>query len=190
MDRESWSIAFLQEKFPRISMEKLKTGIFNGPQIRDLMEESMFDKALSEADLFAWYSLKSVIKNFLGNHWSVEYEKETEELLKSVNQPGARMTVKLNFLRSHLDYFSKNCGDLNQEQDERFHQNIYIMEERYQEWWDVNFLADTTGAWNGMRWLPSIGWCPWKDISSLNRFSCVCFSLLWHNVSFQQLYQP
>ena len=32
-------------------MEKLKVGIFDGPQIRELMKDPMFDEALSEAEL-------------------------------------------------------------------------------------------------------------------------------------------
>ena len=42
-DREGSVFAFLQERFPRISIEKLKAGIFDGPQIRELMKDSMFD---------------------------------------------------------------------------------------------------------------------------------------------------
>ena len=34
MDWEGNGFAFLQELFPRISMEKLKAGIFDGPKIR------------------------------------------------------------------------------------------------------------------------------------------------------------
>ena len=75
----------------------------------------MFDEALSEAELSAWQSLKSVDTNFLGKHRSAEYEKEIEKLLKSSRQPGARMSVKLHFLQSHLDYFPKNCRDLREE---------------------------------------------------------------------------
>ena len=52
------------------------------------------------------------------------------------------MSIKLHFLRSHLEYFLKNCEDLILEQGECFHQYIHIMEERYQDRWDVNFLAD------------------------------------------------
>ena len=48
------------------------------------------------------------------------------------------MSVKLHFLSSHLDYFPKNF----EEQGERFHQDIRIMEKRNQVQWDVNFLAD------------------------------------------------
>ena len=90
-------------------MEKLKTDIFDDPQIRELMKDPMFDKALSKAELSAWQLLKSVVTNFLGNHWSAEYKKEIEELLKSFHQLKAQMSIKLHFLLSHWDYFPKNC---------------------------------------------------------------------------------
>ena len=54
MDLEDNGFAFLQEKFPRISMEKFKTGIFDDRQIWDFMKNPMFDEALSEAQLSAW----------------------------------------------------------------------------------------------------------------------------------------
>ena len=123
-------------------MEKLKTDIFEGPQIRELMKGSTFDDALSATELSAWGSLKSAITNFLGKNRCEEYEKEVDVLLKNFQKLGARMSVKIHFLRSNLDYFPQNCGDLNEEQGERFHQDIRIMEERYQGRWDVTFLAD------------------------------------------------
>ena len=141
VDRGGSWFAFLQ-KFPRISKEKLKAGIFDGSQIRELMKDTTFDEALSEVELSAWLSLKSEVTNFLGNRRSSEYEKGIEELLQSFRQLGARMSVKLHFLWSRLDYFRKNCGDLSEEQGEHFHQNICIMEQRYQGRWNVNFLAD------------------------------------------------
>ena len=54
-------------------MKKFKAGIFN----REFMKEPMFE-ALSKTELSTWQLLKSVVKNFLWNHRSVEYEKETE----------------------------------------------------------------------------------------------------------------
>ena len=47
------------------------------------MKDSMFDDALNAAEQSAWWSLKSVIRNFLGNNRSAEYEKEVDELLNS-----------------------------------------------------------------------------------------------------------
>ena len=82
MDREGFGFAFLR-KLVRISMEKLKAGIFDSPQIRELMNDPMFDEEPREAKLFAWPSLKSIVTNFLGNHRSTEYENEIEQLLKN-----------------------------------------------------------------------------------------------------------
>ena len=98
MDRESSWFTFLQKKIPPISMKKLKSGIFEGPQIRELMKDPMSDESLSAAKLSAWQSPKSVVTNFLGNHRSSEYENEIEELQKSFRQLGARISVNLNFL--------------------------------------------------------------------------------------------
>ncbi|KAK3880378.1 hypothetical protein Pcinc_015144 [Petrolisthes cinctipes] len=91
------------------------------------MKDARFDAALNPIELSAWLCLKSVIGKFLGNHRSPEYEKTVDELMESF-----RMSVKMHFLRSHLDYFSNNCGDFSEEQGERFHKDIRVMEERYQ----------------------------------------------------------
>ena len=68
--------------------------------------------------------------------------RKIEELLKGFYQLKAQVSVKLHFLWSHLGYFPKNCGDASEEQGECFHQDICIMEECYQGWWDVDFFAD------------------------------------------------
>ena len=89
MDREGSRFAFLQE-FPQICMEKFKAGIFDDHQVRELMKDPIFDKDLSEDELSAWQSLKSVVTNFPGNHQNAEYVKEIKELLFSVSlgKPG------------------------------------------------------------------------------------------------------
>ena len=142
MDREGSRFVFVQEKFPQISMEKLKADIFDGPQIREFMKDPMFVEALNKAELFIWYSMKSVVTNFLENHGSAGYKKEIEELLKNFYKLEAWMSVKLYFLWPHFDYFHKNCRDLRDNQGEHFYQDICIMEECKQSQWDVNFLAD------------------------------------------------
>ena len=42
------------------------------------------------------------------------------------------MWIKVHFLHSHLDKFPDNCVDVSDELGERFHQDIKIIEERYQ----------------------------------------------------------
>ena len=52
------------------------------------------------------------------------------------------MSVKVHFLHSHLEYFHENKKILSEKQGERFHQDIKIMEKRYQGTWDVHTIAD------------------------------------------------
>ena len=44
------SLKFLQSKFPTVSDAKFGAGVFNGPQIRELMRDTTFDKVLTEAE--------------------------------------------------------------------------------------------------------------------------------------------
>ena len=48
----------------------------------------------------------------------------------------------MHFLNSHLDYFPDDCGNYSEEQGERFHQDIAIMEQRYQGQWNVSMMGD------------------------------------------------
>ena len=44
---------------------------------------------------------------------------------------GCNMSLKIHFLHSHLEFFSENLGSVSDEQGERFHQDISLMEKRY-----------------------------------------------------------
>ena len=55
---------------------------------------------------------------------------------------GCRMSAKVPFLHSHLDYFPSNLGAMSEEQGERFHQDIEILETRYQRRWDCSMMTD------------------------------------------------
>ena len=43
------------------------------------------------------------------------------------------MSIKMHFLHSHLKNFSENYGDVNDKQGEKYHRDIKLMKERYQE---------------------------------------------------------
>ena len=91
----------------------------------------------------AWKAFKALVNNFLGNKRSLEeYVALVNQLLTSLKHLGARMSIKIHFLQSHLDYFPDNCGDYSKEQGQRFHQDIKTMESRYQCKWNGNMLAD------------------------------------------------
>ena len=142
LDKDGQSFQFLQTKFPYVSDAKLCAGVFDGPQIRELMKDSSFDEILTGNEKTAWVSFKNVCTNFLGKRQSKNYEEMVRVLMQSSQALGARMSIKMHFLHSHLDYFPKNCGNYIEEQGERFHQDISCMEELYQGCWDVNMLSD------------------------------------------------
>ena len=142
LDKDGTAFKFLRMKFPKISEAKLRAGVFDGPQIRELIKDEDFITNMNAMEKRAWTAFEAVISNFLGKRRSPNYEKQVKELLNSFQSLGARMSVKMHFLSSHLDYFPNNCGDFSEEQGERFHQDLHQMEDRYQGYWNINMLAD------------------------------------------------
>ena len=142
LDKDGTAFKFSRMKFPKISEAKLRAGVFDGPQIRELIKDEDFITNMNAMEKRAWTAFEAVISNFLGKRRSPNYEKQVKELLNSFQSLGARMSVKMHFLSSHLDYFPNNCGDFSEEQGERFHQDLHQMEDRYQGYWNINMLAD------------------------------------------------
>ena len=52
------------------------------------------------------------------------------------------MSLKMSFLHSHLDFFPSNLGEESDKQGERFHQDISVIEGRYQGRYDANVMGD------------------------------------------------
>ena len=55
-----------------------------------------------------------------------------QDTLIAFQKLGCRMSLKIHFLHSHLDFFPENMGDVSDEHGERFHQDISEIETRYQ----------------------------------------------------------
>jgi hypothetical protein len=105
MNHEEAVFVYLREKFPRLSEAKLKEGIFIGPQIRDLIKDEYFDSLLLCNENAAWDSFKLVVKGFLCNIRSQNYEELVDNLLQSYQKLRCNMSLKIHFLHSHLDFF-------------------------------------------------------------------------------------
>ena len=133
-------------------MEKIKAGIFNGPQIRQLIKDSQFARHMTQHESAAWIAFVLIIKNFLENYKASNYVELVSNMLSSFKDLGCKMSIKVHYLHSHLDHFPKNLDDLSEEQGERFHQDIRVMEERYQGRWDATMLADY--CWSLQRHCP------------------------------------
>lgn len=142
LDKDGECFKYITRMFPKLSTEKTKAGIFDGPQIRKLINDPNFTNCLTGVEKSAWNEFVWVVKNFLGNQKSDDYPQHIEQLMLHFQRLGCNMSIKLHFLFSHLDRFPENLGDFSEEQGERFHQDIRTMEERYQGYWNANMMAD------------------------------------------------
>lgn len=143
MAYDSDGFKHLKEKFGAKKTDaKLKAGIFVGPEIRELICDKEFRNKLTSLELTAWDSFVQVVQNFLGNHRAENYEELVDNMLKAYQQMGCRMSLKMHFLHSHLDFFPSNMGAISDEHGERFHQDIAVMESRYQGRFNENMMGD------------------------------------------------
>ena len=143
MDHTGNGFQYVCKKLARVVSEaKLKAGVLNGPQIRMLVNDSEFTKTLNPLETNAWKSFLDVTQNFLGNHRADNYKKIVETMIQNYRALGSRMSLKLHFFHSHLDFFPDNLGDISDEHGERFHQEIAIMESRYQGRFSPNMMGD------------------------------------------------
>ena len=111
-----------------------------GTDIRKLINN--FTKCSSATEAAAWASFRSVVCNFLGKKKCDDYRQIIEDLLKNYRKMGVRMSLKVYFLHSHLDFFPDNLGDIRNEEGERLHQYLQKNEKNYQSFWDERMLSD------------------------------------------------
>ena len=152
LDRFGDYFGYVCSTFPGLSYEKKKAGIFDGPQIRTLLRDQYFVTAMTVVEARTWKAFSKVVHNFLGNKRADNYIELVEEFLLSLQGLGCRMSIKVHYLHSHLSEFPANLGDVSEEQGERFHQDVKVMEERYQGRWNCNMMADY--CWSLMRDVP------------------------------------
>ena len=85
----------------------MKESTIIGPQIRDVIKDEYFDKLFQGDEKEAWDSFKFVVKAFLGNRRAQNYEELENNLLQSYQKLGCNVSLKIHFLHSHLDLFSR-----------------------------------------------------------------------------------
>jgi len=142
LDKEGNCFNYICKSFPGISLEKLKAGIFDGSKIRQLIKDSNFPNHMNDIECCAWSSFVAVVHNFLGNHKAANYEEVVLNMLTNFRNLGTNMSLKIHYLHSHLDRFTYNLGEFSEEHGERFHQDMKVMEDRYQGRWNTHMMAD------------------------------------------------
>ena len=82
-------------------------------------------------ELRIWTLFVDMVKNCLCNRQGEKYKYLMEKLLKSLQDLGANMSIKVNFLQNHIDEFLDNYSDVTDGKGGRFRQDIKTTEERY-----------------------------------------------------------
>ena len=98
LDKNDDCFNYIAKTFPGLSMEKLIAGIFDGPQIRKLMQDQTFIARMTVAERAAWCSYVSVIQEFLGNTKASNYQNLVDLMLQNFQSLGAKMSIKLHYL--------------------------------------------------------------------------------------------
>ena len=87
---------YIVQKFPGLSMEKLKAGIFDGPQICKLIQDQAFTSYMTAVENSAWCSYVSVVRKFLGTTKVSNYQHLVDLMLRNFQALGARMSIKFH----------------------------------------------------------------------------------------------
>ena len=125
LDTDGNYFKYLCESLPALCYEKIKAGVFDGPQIRQLMKDNAIPNSMNETERPAWLSFVSVDENFLGNSQYDDYRNIVETMLENYHKFGCNMSIKVHFLNSHLEQFTDNLGAVDDEQAKRFRQDSY-----------------------------------------------------------------
>ena len=113
-----------------------------GRKIRTPIKDQALTQSMTDVEKNTWGAFVSVVRNFLGNRKSKYYKELVESLLESFHALGCNMNIELHFLNRHLELFPANLENVSDEQGERFHQDIKVMEDKYQGRWDIHMMVD------------------------------------------------
>ena len=80
------------------------------------LKDPHFIDLVNDVESRAWTSFKSVIQNFLVNRKARNDRRLLDELIQNYRDLGAKISIKMNFLLSHLENFPENCGEVSDEQ--------------------------------------------------------------------------
>ena len=103
LNKEENYFEYICRTFPDLSNEKLKAGIFDGPQIRKLLKDTNFVNSMNSVEAATWNAFTEVVNKFLGNVKHTNYVQIVYSLIQSFHALGCNMSIKVHFLFSHLD---------------------------------------------------------------------------------------
>ena len=142
LDKDGACFQYISDAFPGLSEKKKKIWIFDGPLIRQLIQDKNFAQSMTPVERDIWLSFVLATKNFLGNTKASNYVHLVNDTLEKCKRLNVHMSIKMHFLFSHLDRFSENLRAVSDEEGEIFHQDIKVIEQLYQGRWDIHMMVD------------------------------------------------
>lgn len=85
-----------------------KAGIFDNPQIGQLIKDSASINSTNEAERKAWTSFVAVVESSLGKCKADSYVELINEMLNSFKSLICNMSIKMHSLHNNLDRFSES----------------------------------------------------------------------------------
>lgn len=165
-EEENEPIERIQQLFPKLTIAKINAGVFIGPDVLKILKDADFYETLTDQHREALTALKDVVEQFLGNVKAPNYVDLVKTFLNKFEAIGALMSLKMHFLKNHLNEFEENLGAYSDQHGERFHQDIKVMEKRYKGKDYKNMLGDH--CWRLVR---DDATTNWSRKSKLNYFN-------------------
>jgi hypothetical protein len=85
LNKDGSCVEHIAHKLPGFTMDKLKAKNFDGPQVRQLINDPHFIASMNEIESCAWSSFV-LVKNFLGNKKADNYTQLVEDMLFHFNR--------------------------------------------------------------------------------------------------------
>ena len=98
LDKDGDCFTYLCQAFPGVTMEKLKAGIFDVPQIRQFFRDPEFENSMNEVELEVWKALVLVVKKSLGNNKARNYAELVNNMLTAFRNLDCNMSIKMLYL--------------------------------------------------------------------------------------------
>ena len=130
------------ENSPRLTFEKVKAGVFIGPEIRQLFKDQQFEAALSDKEKAAWQSFEKLSNGFLGKFQSCKFRRTYTRSDGFVWTAAVQYVAENALLKFTPGFFPLNCGEVSDEHGEGFHQDTSVMEHSYKGNWSAAMLGD------------------------------------------------
>ena len=145
MDKERDGFKSITSMFPKISIEKLRAGIFFGTVIDKVCKSHEFFESLDSTERTTFESMISVSRFVLTHNTEVsEFVKfnTAKSMVDGLRLMGANFSPKMHCIMSHFNKVVNNQSCVSDQHGERVHQTMRAFERRYEGKNDISMISD------------------------------------------------